>query len=111
MGDPEILPGEFQRPADFKITEYLKGSFGIFKGQGNYEVVIDLDGWAADVFRSRHWHPSQQVVDLPGGAMRVTFYLDNLEEVEPWVLSWGHTPPSFVPRPSPTGYKRLPKES
>ena len=89
MGEPEIQPGEFQRPVDFKIAEYLKGSFGIFKGQGNYEVVIDLDAWAADVFRNRRWHPSQQVIDLPGGAMRVSFHLDNLEEVEQWVLSWG----------------------
>jgi len=48
-----------------------------------------LDAWAADVFRNRRWHPSQQVIDLPGGAMRVSFHLDNLEEVEQWVLSWG----------------------
>jgi proteasome accessory factor B len=89
MAEPEILPGEFQRPADFKITDYLKGSFGIFKGKEDYGVVIDLDNWAADVLRNRRWHPSQQVIELPDGAMQVSFQLDNLEEVEQWVLSWG----------------------
>lgn len=87
--DPEILPGHFDRPADFKIKDYLAGSFGIFKGQADFKVVVDLDNWAADVLRNRRWHASQQVVELPGGAMRVSFHLDNLEEVEQWVLSWG----------------------
>jgi predicted DNA-binding transcriptional regulator YafY len=89
MSDPEILPGHFNRPADFKIADYLKGSFGIFKGENDYEVVIDLDNWAADVLRNRRWHESQQIVELPGGGMRASFHLDNLEEVEQWVLSWG----------------------
>ena len=89
MAEPEILPGEFQRPTDFKITDYLKGSFGIFKGKDDYGVVVDLDNWAADVLRNRRWHPSQQVIEMPDGAMQVSFQLDNLEEVEQWVLSWG----------------------
>jgi proteasome accessory factor B len=97
MSDPTILPGQFHRPPDFRITDYLKGSFGIFKGQGDFDVVIELDNWAADVLRNRRWHPSQQVIELPGGAMRVSFHLDNLEEVEPWVLSWG--PRATVVRP------------
>jgi len=89
VADPEILPGEFPRPAGFNIKEYLKGSFGIFKGEDDFEVVIDLDPWAADVLRNRRWHPSQQILELPGGSMRVSLHLDSLEEVEQWVLSWG----------------------
>lgn len=89
MAASEIMPGEFQRPADFKIDDYLKGSFGIFRGEGDYEVVVALDAWAADVLRSRRWHPSQELCELPGGGMRVSFRLDNLEEIEGWVLAWG----------------------
>jgi predicted DNA-binding transcriptional regulator YafY len=87
--DPEILPGTFEHPKDFKVQDYLKGSFGIFKGGDDLEVVIDLDLWASDVMRGRRWHASQQVTELPGGEIRVAFRLDNLEEIEPWVLSWG----------------------
>jgi len=89
MADPEILPGEFKRPADFKISDFLKGSFGIFRGEGDYEVVVALDPWGADVLRSRRWHPSQRLCELPDGRMRVSFRLDNLEEIEQWVLAWG----------------------
>lgn len=89
MSNTEILPGRFTRPADFKIEDYLSGSFGIFKGKDDYEVVIELDHWAADILRGRRWHPSQRVDEVAGGQMRVTFQLDNLEEIEQWVLSWG----------------------
>lgn len=85
----EILPGGFTRPADFKIEEYLSGSFGIFKGKDDYEVLIELDRWASDILRGRRWHPSQKVDELSDGQMRVFFHLDNLEEIEQWVLSWG----------------------
>jgi len=87
--EPELLPGTFARPRDFSSEEYLRRSFGIFRGKEDFEVVIDLDPWAGDVFRGRRWHASQQVVELPDGSLRVSFRLDNLEEVEPWVLSWG----------------------
>jgi len=89
MTNAEILPGTFKRPADFDIQKYLSGSFGIFKGKDDYKVVIELDRWAADILRGRRWHPSQQIVEFSSGEMRVTFNLDNLEEIEQWVLSWG----------------------
>lgn len=89
MRGVEVLSGMFQRPADFRVEDFLKNSFGIFRGKEDFEVVVELDAWAADVSRGRMWHGSQTVQELPGGGMRVTFRLDNLEEVEPWVLSWG----------------------
>lgn len=87
--DPHLLEGAFTRPRDFNSEEYLRKSFGIFRGAGDHEVVIDLDAWASDVFRGRRWHASQQVTARRNGRLRVTFRLDNLEEIEPWVLSWG----------------------
>jgi proteasome accessory factor B len=89
MKRPELLPGVFERPAHFRIQEYLERSFGIFKGTGDFEVVIDLDRWGADVMRGRRWHSSQRVTELPGGEIRISFHLDNLEEIESWVLGWG----------------------
>src|SRR5262249_4632764 len=89
MKDPEILPGEFKRAAKFNIADFLNGSFGIFRGQKDYEVVVDLDTWAADVLGNRRWHPNQETIELPGGGVRIVFYLDNLEEVQTWVMSWG----------------------
>ena len=86
---PEMVNDHFPRPADFSISQYLKGSLGIFRGTGDYEVVVDLDRWAADLCRGRRWHATQELVDLAGGGLRVVFRLDSLEEVSSWVLGWG----------------------
>lgn len=91
MREVEITSGSFERPGNFRIADYLKGSFGIFRGkkEDDFEVVIELDRWAADVMRGRRWHESQQVTDLPGGGMRISFRLNSLEEIQQWVMSWG----------------------
>jgi proteasome accessory factor B len=87
--EPRLLAGRFTRPGDFSGADYLKRSFGIFRGTSDYRVVIELDSWAADVFRDRRWHSSQQVEESSKGGLRVSFQLDNLEEIESWVLAWG----------------------
>ena len=47
----------------FDVDAYLRDSFGVFKGEpeGDYEVVVDFDAWAADEIRGRKWHQSQEV--------------------------------------------------
>ena len=52
-------------------------------------MVVELDAWAADDVRGRRWHPSQELTELPRGMLRVRLRLNNLEEVERWVLSLG----------------------
>ena len=39
--------------------------------------------------RERKWHGSQELTDLPGGGVRLRLLLNNLAEVERWILSWG----------------------
>jgi len=84
------LPRErFKRPCDFDPDEYLRGSFTVFKGKDDYEVVIEFDAWATDLIRGRKWHPSQEFTELPKGYSRLRLRLNNIEEIERWVLSWG----------------------
>ena len=84
-----LLPDRFKRPKDFRIEEYLKGSFGIFQAGDDFEVVVDFDKWAAELVRERRWHQTQELTDLPGGGVRLRLLLNNLAEVERWILSWG----------------------
>ncbi len=79
----------FAVPAGFNPNEYLAGSFGVFKGRDDYEVVMDFDAWAADEVRGRRWHSTQEITELPGGALRLRLRLNNIEEVEKWVLGMG----------------------
>jgi len=81
----------FRKPAGFSLTERLMGSFGVFKGAGDFRVRVEFDPYAARLVRERAWHPSQKITDLPGGRIELALRLDALEEVERWILSWaGH---------------------
>lgn len=86
---PVLTDQRFEKPASFDPNKYLGASFGVMKGDGDYEVVIEFDAWATDQLRGRQWHPTQTVRELPGGGSRLRMRLSGLEEVERWILSWG----------------------
>lgn len=89
MKGARLLADGFKRPASFRVEQFLEGSLGIFTGRGTHEVVIQFDRWAAQLVRERRWHPSQKLQELTQGGLEMTLHLNSLEEVEPWVLSWG----------------------
>ena len=89
LSSPEITGQRFTVPEKFDPNDYLKGAFTVFKGNADYEVVIDFDAWASDLLRGRKWHPSQEVTELPEGGSRMRLRLDSIEEMVGWVLSWG----------------------
>lgn len=89
LSEARLEKGVFRVPRGFKAEEYLRGSFGVFKGSADFDVVVQFDAWAADLIRGRRWHPSQEIIETSGGGMRLRFRLDNLEEIERWILSWG----------------------
>jgi predicted DNA-binding transcriptional regulator YafY len=86
---PRLTGDRFTKPADFDVKKYLKGSFTVMGGTGDYEVVIEFDAWATDQLRGRQWHPSQCVTELPSGGSQMRMRLSCLEEIERWILSWG----------------------
>ncbi len=89
LSNPNMTADRFTRPKDFNPDEYLKGSFKIFKGQDDYEVVIEFDPWATAFIRERNWHPTQELIEPPSGNSRVRMRLNNIVEIERWLLSWG----------------------
>ncbi len=89
LASASITADRFQVPRTFNPEEYLAGSFSVFKGGDDYEVVVDLDAWAADEVRGRRWHRTQELTELPGGGLRLRLRLNNIEEVEQWILSMG----------------------
>jgi proteasome accessory factor B len=89
MNGSMALGETFQKPKEFSVAKYLRGSLTVMSGRSDFEVVIEFDAWATDQLRGRLWHSSQQVTELPGGESRMRMRLSGLEEVERWVLSWG----------------------
>jgi predicted DNA-binding transcriptional regulator YafY len=79
----------FSKPKNFSLADWLMGSFGVFKGKGDYAVRIEFDPYAAQLVGERIWHASQKTSLLEDGGLELQLQLDSLEEVERWILSWG----------------------
>jgi predicted DNA-binding transcriptional regulator YafY len=84
-----ITEETFVRPENFTPKNHLGSSLGVMEGQGDYEVVIEMDAWLTDILRGRRWHPSQVWDEMPAGGSRLRLRLSCLEEIEQWILSWG----------------------
>jgi predicted DNA-binding transcriptional regulator YafY len=80
---------KFVRPRKFSIAQRLRDSFGVHSGQGDFDVTIRFNEFAADYIREKRWHASQQLKELPGGGVELGLKLSSLGEVERWVLGWG----------------------
>ncbi|HOX60140.1 MAG TPA: WYL domain-containing protein [Verrucomicrobiota bacterium] len=89
LSKPALTGKRFTVSKKFDLNEYLRGSLGLFKGQDDFEVVVELDAFAADDVRGRRLHSSQELTEMPGGMLRVRLRLDSLEEAERWVLGMG----------------------
>ncbi len=73
----------------FDPKEYFKGTFAVYETPHQYGVVIEFSGVAAQLVREREWHPSQKLTDLPDGRLRFEVEVSHLDDIWPWVLSWG----------------------
>ena len=65
------------RTAVLQIAEHYKAK------------VVDYGADVAARVRERIWHQSQEEKSLSDGSLELTLQVDNLDEVERWVLSWG----------------------
>ncbi|HEX2732844.1 MAG TPA: WYL domain-containing transcriptional regulator [Polyangiaceae bacterium] len=93
----------FELPKDFNIDDYFQGEFGVWKAKERHKVVIDFDEHAAEYVRMRNVHPTQKLTQLPGGKLRLSMQVGDLNQVTSWVLEWGKRacvvePPELVER-------------
>ena len=79
----------FSGPQKFSLEKRLRDSFGVIAGQGDHHVVVRFNELVADYIREKRWHPSQQLVDLPGGGVELRLQLSSLTEIQRWILGWG----------------------
>jgi proteasome accessory factor B len=80
----------FERPADFRIAEFLDGGFRKLQGGGPAQIVrLRFSPSIAPLIRDRTWHKSQTATRQPDGSVIVSFRIAHLLEVKRWALSWG----------------------
>ncbi len=89
IADAVSTKQSFTRPADFSPEKFFANALGVLGGTGDYRVVIRFSATVAERIREREWHESQEMRDLPDGALELHLRLGALTEVEQWILSWG----------------------
>jgi proteasome accessory factor B len=93
MRNASTVTGAFShpRPGDAEIRELFQNSFQIWQSEGARleRIVLRFSGRAAQLVRERNWHTSQRLQELAGGNLELGLTLNSLEEIVPWILSWG----------------------
>ena len=78
-------------PGEGEIQRLFRNSFQIWQNENTdlEQIVLRFSGRAAQLVRERNWHSSQQIQELAGGNLELALTLNSLEEIVPWILSWG----------------------
>jgi predicted DNA-binding transcriptional regulator YafY len=79
------------RPGEADIRKLFQNSFQIWQTEDTklQKIVLCFSGRAAQLVRERNWHPSQRIQELADGTLELRMTLNALEEMVPWILSWG----------------------
>jgi predicted DNA-binding transcriptional regulator YafY len=79
------------RPGEGEIQRLFRNSFQIWQSENAEleQIVLRFSGRAAQLVRERNWHWSQQIQELADGSLELSLTLNSLEEIIPWILSWG----------------------
>ncbi len=81
----------YEIPTSFDPDRWLEHSWGIWSSDSTPTETIRLrfDRSVAHRMREAIWHRSQQLRELPDGALQLTVQVAGIVEIRPWILSWG----------------------
>jgi len=85
----EVSSFTFQRPRDFDVSKHLAGSFGIYEGDRDVTVVVQIMPPAARSVLESKPLPGRVVTDQRDGSVLVRYRLTSTVEIKPWVLGFG----------------------
>jgi proteasome accessory factor B len=80
----EVLESGFETPADFSVSEYARGAFGIAGGKPE-PVALVFDAAMAGYIRERVWHESQSLEERPDGSVALLMQVAPGWELKAWV--------------------------
>jgi predicted DNA-binding transcriptional regulator YafY len=79
---------EFQVDSGFYPQKCRQDAFGV-SWENPVDIVLRFRADQSQYVRERLWHPSQQLTELPGGGVQLTFRAGGQFEIQRWILSWG----------------------
>ena len=83
-----VLDERFEIPENFDVEDFMRTSFGVFRG-APVKARIRFSAQAAGYVQEKVWHPSQQLEPQPDGSLIFSVEVAGIEEIKWWVLKWG----------------------
>jgi predicted DNA-binding transcriptional regulator YafY len=80
----EVRDETFAVPADFNVSEYARGAFGIAGGKPEL-VEIAFEAAVAGYIRERVWHESQSLEEGPGHGVTLRMNVSPGFELKSWI--------------------------
>lgn len=80
--------GQFVRPPDFSVRDYLGNAWRVMRGQAVH-VVVDFSPEVRPWVGRAAWHPTQRLEEAPDGWLRMHLDVPETSEVTDWILSYG----------------------
>jgi CRISPR-associated endonuclease/helicase Cas3 len=86
----ELLRESYDLPPDFDPRAFLGSAWGIWYTEGQpVRVALRFSPGAARRVKETRWHPTQQLQDLPDGALLWEADVAEPREMLPWIRGWG----------------------
>ena len=84
-----VLDKSFAKDKEFSIQEYLGKAWAAVPEGKLYDIRLEFRPEIARSVTEVQWHSTQAVTFAPDGSAIVEFHIDGLNEIIPWVLSYG----------------------
>lgn len=78
----------FDRPADFDLDDYLRDAWGVYRGEGSWDVVIHFDRALAPLIENARHHRGEKKKRLPSGQIEYRVRVGHLDEIARWVAGF-----------------------
>ncbi|MCC6906266.1 MAG: WYL domain-containing protein, partial [Anaerolineae bacterium] len=86
----EALQETYTIPPTFDPVTHFAHAWGIMGGdESPVTVRLRFSSGVAPYIRERIWHPSQTLTEQPDGALELVVRIAKLDEMRPWIRSWG----------------------
>jgi predicted DNA-binding transcriptional regulator YafY len=78
----------YQMPLGFEVEEYVQDALMVMRGR-RIDVELLFSKTAAAWVKDKLWHPSQQLLPLKDGRLRMALKVADTDELVGWILSFG----------------------
>lgn len=86
--DLELTDDTFEMPSDFDLDDFMRSSFGVFRGDP-IRVKVWFAGDIAGYISEKTWHDSQMIETRPDGSIIFNAEVAGTMEIKYWIMRWG----------------------